>query len=146
MIGYTSNLSDVVKSIEIKIDSLSNADKILRQAAFDTVALVTDRVQQDGLKANNSPIQSFYSAKYGQRRRRKGLQTQYVDLTFSGDMLDDFLPAPLGNEFVVGFKSEKQGHIAAFNEQRFGVVFNLSSSESDVIIKGILNKINDTLK
>lgn len=143
---YQSNLAEVVQSINIKIDSLSNADKLLRQAAFDTVALVTDRVQQDGLKANNTPIKSFYSVAYGKKRRRKGLQTQYVDLTFTGDMLDDFLPAPLGNVFVVGFKSEKQGQIASFNEERYGLVFNLSSTESGTVIKGILNKINDTLK
>lgn len=143
---YQSNLTDVVNSIELKLGALNNADKLLRQAAFDTVALVTDRVQQDGLKTNNSPIKSFYSLRYGQKRRKRGLQTQYVDLTFSGDMLDDFLQAPLGNNFVVGFKSEKQGQIATFNEERYGLVFNLSSTELDTVIKGILNRINDTLK
>lgn len=144
--SYTSNLSEVVQTIETSLTGLGNAEKLLRQAALDSTALITDRVQQDGLKTNDSPIQSYYSYKYGRRRMNKGLQIRYVDLTFKGDMLDDFIPAPLGNDFVVGFKSEKQGQIAEYNEERFGLIFNLTNSETDTVIKGILNRVNDTLK
>lgn len=144
--NYTSNLSEVVQAIETKLNGLGNAEKLLRQAALDSTVLISDRVQQDGLKTNDSPIQSYYSYKYGRKRSKKGFQIRYVDLTFSGDMLGEFIPAPSGNDFVVGFKSEDQGKIAEYNEERFGLIFNLTSSETDTVIKGILNRVNDTLK
>lgn len=141
-----SNLSDVVSGLIVKVNSLNDADKLFRQAALDTVALISDRVQQDGLKTNETPIKSFYSLGYGKKRKKKGLQTQFVDLTFSGDMMGEFLPAPYNDGWVVGFRTQKQGDIADFNEQRFGLVFNLSDKESETVIKGITGVVNDTFR
>ncbi len=141
-----SNLASVMQNIQIDLTSLKDADKLFRQAAFDSVALISDRVQQDGLKTNETPIKSFYSLAYGKKRRKEGLQTQYVDLTFDGDMMDDFTAAQSGNEYHAGFRSEKQGQKADWNEQRFGTIFNLSGKETKTVVGGILNKVDDTFR
>lgn len=143
---YISNLEEIVQGLELSIEGLKDSDKLLRQAAFDSVALISDRVQQDGLKANETPIQSFYSVGYAKKRRKKGLQTRYVDLTFSGDLMADFVPAPEGKDFVAGFRSEKQAQIAEYNELRFGTIFNLSNLEVEIVMKGIDDIVDDSFR
>lgn len=141
-----SNLQDVIQDLIIKIDNLGDSDKVLRQAAFDADALISDRIQQDGLKANETPIQSFYSVGYAKKRSKGGLQSRFVDLTFSGDMMGDFVPAPIINGWVIGFRSQKNADKAEFNEQRFGKIFELSNSEKEIIIQGINETISDILR
>lgn len=148
-----SNLSSVIQNLSFKINSLEDADKLFRTAAFDSVALISDRVQQSGLKTNETPIRShawtsksFYSKEYAKTRKRKGLQTQFVDLTFSGDMMGEFIPAPIIGGWAAGFRTQKQGDKADFNEQRFGTIFNLSSDELNIVTKGINDYINATLR
>jgi hypothetical protein len=141
-----SNLSSVIQNLSFKINSLEDSDKLFRTAAFDSVALISDRVQQDGLKTNDTLIKSFYSKGYGQKRRKNGLQTQFVDLTFSGDMMGDFVPAPIIGGWAAGFRSQKQGDKADWNEERFGTIFNLSADELSTVTKGINDYINATLR
>lgn len=50
----------------------------------DTITkMVTDQ-HHDGLGDNSKQMQSGYSTGYGKRRRKKGLQSKFVDLHFSG--------------------------------------------------------------
>lgn len=141
-----SNLASVIQNLSFKITSLEDADKLFRTAAFDSVALISDRVQQDGLKTNDTPIKSFYSAGYGKKRRKAGLQTQFIDLTFSGDMMGDFIPATIIGGWAAGFRGEKASQKADWNEERFGTIFNLSTDELNVVTKGINDYINAALR
>jgi len=141
-----SNLSSVIQDLSFKITSLEDADKLFRVAAFDSVALISDRVQQDGLKTNETPIKSFYSVGYAKKRKKKGLQTQFIDLTFSGDMMGDFVPAPIIGGWAAGFRGGKSSEKADWNEDRFGTIFNLSTDELNVVTKGINDYINAALR
>ncbi len=142
----TSNLNEVLASLGVKLNTLGDADKVLRTAAVDTVALISDRVQQDGLKTNGTPIKSFYSAGYGAKRRKLGFQTQYVDLTFTGDMMADYTVVPDGQDsFVAGFRSEKSAQKAEYNEQRFGTVFEASKNELDILKESVIESVNKIL-
>jgi hypothetical protein len=141
-----SNLNSVVSNILGKLNSISDPDKVLRSSAIDTVALISDRIQQQGLKSNGTPIKSFYSFEYSQKRRRNGLQTQYIDLTFTGDMLADYTVVSDGSDsFVAGFRSDKSAQKADFNEQRFGIVFHASKEELDILKEGVLESVKKYL-
>lgn len=141
MITIISNIDQVTQNLVLKLDSLLDADKVTRQAALDAVAIISNRVQNDGLKTDGSPIQSSYSDGYGKRRSKKGLQTEFVDLTFTGDMMDSLLPFQNNGDWVVGFNSAKQAQKAEWNEIRFGKVFDLSGNEIDTIQKGINERV-----
>jgi hypothetical protein len=140
-----TNISDVVKIEISRLRDLANPDLVTRSAAFDTVALISDRVQQEGKKSDNSAIQSFYSAGYAKKRAKNGLQTGFVDLTFTGDMLNDFLPVQENGDWGVGFIGDRNADKARWNEERFGTIFELSQSELKLIELAILNNINKIL-
>lgn len=140
-----TNISDVVKNEISRLKDLANPDLITRSAAFDTVAIISDRVQQEGKKSDNSQIKSFYSKGYEAKRKKNGLQTSFVDLTFTGDMINDFLPVFDGGDWVAGFVGQRNADKARWNEERFGTIFELSQNELKLIEQAILNNVNKIL-
>jgi hypothetical protein len=148
--------SDIEKFYQKQLktfEELASADKVLREAAFDTVVIISDRVQQKGKKTDGTDIQSKatkktgdYSFYYGKTRQKKGFQVDHIDLTFSGDMMGDLVPIPEGTtSYLVGFRGKKSSDVAEYNEQRFGVVFQLSPSELTFILNKINTKINEII-
>lgn len=128
------------------LEMLADPDLVTRSAAFDTVAMISDRVQQQGNKANGTKIQSFYSTSYGKKRASKGLQTSFVDLTFTGDMMVDFLPMQdSSGNWGAGFISERNAQKARWNEERFGTIFELSNDELVVIESAIQENVDKIL-
>lgn len=125
----TTNISQIITKNTKRLESLKDPDKTTRILAFDTVALVSDRVQQDGKKSDGTLIQSGYSSNYSKRRSNKGLQTSFVDLTFTGDMFADFLPVMVGKDWGAGFVGKKSADVAEYNERRFGKIFTPTESE-----------------
>lgn len=139
------------------------ADKVLRTAALDAAVAVADRVQQKGAKTDNSQIgqygekviasafgkaQSFASKKrlktlssedsYKKLRQKLGLQTAYIDFTFSGDMFKSWKVVPISNTSIgVTFASAEQLAIANSLERRFGTTFELSNNELETSLKTI---------
>jgi hypothetical protein len=133
----------------------SKADKVLRAAALYAAPEVMRRVQKEGEKSDGSQIgqygqrvipsafgkaQSFASKKrlktlsstdsYKQLRQKLGLQTAFIDFTFSGDMWKSWLPVPISNTaYGVTFTSPEQLKIANSLESRFGTTFELSEEE-----------------
>jgi hypothetical protein len=141
----------------------SKADKVLRQAVLDATTAVSDRVQQQGQKSDGSQIgqygqrvipsafgkaQSFASKKrlatlsstdsYKQLRQKLGLQTAFIDFTFSGDMFKSWKPVPISDTaYGITFTSAEQLQIANSLESRFGITFELSKQELEQSLKTI---------
>lgn len=145
MFKIDSNISQVKNDVNTTFKQLISADKILRTAALDAVVLISDRVQQQGLKTDGSPIGKYTNAEYINKRNKKGLQTSYVDQTFTGDMLGDFIPEPESTtSYVVGFRG-KNAEIAEYNEIRYGSLYQLSEKEKTIIYDNVANQINATI-
>lgn len=141
----------------------SKADKVLRAAALYAAPAVQARVQQDGEKSDGSQIgqygqrvipsafgkaQSFANKKrlkilsstdsYKKLRQKLGLQTAYIDFTFSGDMWKSWKPFPISETaYGITFMSDEQLKIANSLESRFGTTFELSKEELDQSLKTI---------
>jgi hypothetical protein len=141
----------------------SKADKVLRAAALYAAPAVQSRVQQDGQKSDGGQIgkygqrvipaafgkaQSFGSKKrlatlsstdsYKQLRQKLGLQTAYIDFTFSGDMWKSWRPVPISDTaYGVTFVSPEQLKIANSLESRFGITFELTDQELEQSLKTI---------
>lgn len=145
MFKVDSNIQQVKNNVNSTFKQLISADKILRIAALDAVVLISDRVQQHGLKTDESPIGKYTSDQYINKRNKKGLQTSYVDQTFTGDMLGDFIPEPESQtSYVVGFRG-KNAQIAEYNEMRYGILYQLSDKEKQIIYDNVNNQINATI-
>lgn len=152
MITITTNINEQIKkAIHDKVVQI-NPEKIAREAALDVVALISDRVQQRGEKTNGEKITTSsnkttgaYSKYYGIKRKKSGRETDYIDLTFSGDMMGDFITAPIDGGAEVGFKGKLSSDKAEWNEARFGELFSLSDSEQELIGKVVTNRINGIL-
>ena len=141
----------------------SKADKVLRAAAIDATSAVSDRVQQQGQKSDGSQIgqygqrvipsafgkaQSFANKKrlstlsstdsYKLLRQKLGLQTAFIDFTFSGDMFKSWKPVPISDTaYGITFTSAEQLQIANSLESRFGITFELSKQELEQSLKTI---------
>jgi len=141
----------------------SQAAKVLRAAAVYAAPAVQGRVQQGGQKSDGGQIgqygkkvipsafgkaQSFGNKKrlktlvstdsYKQLRQKLGLQTAYIDFTFSGDMWKSWRPVPISDTaYGVTFVSAEQLNIANSLESRFGVTFELSAKELEQSLQTI---------
>ena len=132
----------VVRDEQINFDKLP--DKIARIACLNSVALISQRVQNQGLDSSEKSI-GVYSKSWAQQRLKEGRQVQFIDLTYSGEMMDSFIFSPSGKDYVVGF-SDNQGFKADANEERFGIIFQLSNEELNDINNEIQNGLNEYFK
>jgi hypothetical protein len=170
-----TNIEQFKQSVKANLQQLVNSDKILREAALGAVALISDRVQQRGLKTDGGKIKSDknsvaahknfktgkifskrkrttnrvllstpYSEEYAETRISKGLEVDKIDLTFSGDMMGDFVVAPDGKTgYVIGFRGQLSSDKADWNERRFGTIFQLSTTEANLVQSIVTKKINE---
>lgn len=132
----------IIRDEQINFDELP--DKLARIACLNSVALISQRVQNQGLNSNEQSI-GTYSESWAAQRVKKGRQVKYIDLTYSGEMMDSFTFSPLGKDYAVGF-SDNQGDKADANEKRFGTIFQLSKEELEDINKEIQNGLNEYFK
>lgn len=130
-------------------------DKIYRTACLDSIALISERIQNKGLDSSERKIENrspktpkagAYSKFYAEIRGEAGRQTGYVDLTFTGEMMDslDFEKSSQ-NEYQIGFNNKAAADKAEWNEERFGDVFSLSESEIKLVGQAIENNVGEAI-
>lgn len=130
-----------------KLKSLKDADKLLRQAVLDGVALVTNRIETKGEKSDGSKIGNSYNEWYAKKRQKLGRQTSFIDLSLTGQMLNNYKLLPYGSTgYAMGFDNAFAGQKADWNEERFGELFIPTKEENDLIIKAVENRIKEILQ
>lgn len=143
------------------IDNLKAAeDRLARIAAFDALALVSQRIQNKGMGTNGritskaSPKKGAYSKAYGNKRAKKGFQTSYIDLTVTGDLMDrGFSVFRVPEGWGAGFSSTPGGagvpspaDKSEYLEAYFGELFSLNNEEISIIAKAITKAVNDIVR
>ncbi len=117
-------------------------DRIFRTACLDSIALISLRIQNKGQKTDSSQIGN-YSKSYGKYRIKERRQAVYVDLTFTGDMIDNLtFDKAAYLEYVVGFGTKTSAEKSEWNEERYGVLFELNESEISQVQTAIENNVN----
>jgi len=128
-----------------------NTDPELRKACFNSIVLISDRVQQRGEATDGTKMKSStggaYSFDYGKYKRyNKGYQIDHVDLTYTGEMMDSLTLEPEGNgKWIVGFGGQSASDKAEFNELRYGTIFQLSDSELDLVMDDLVEMIQQKI-
>jgi hypothetical protein len=131
--------------------------KVLREAAIFSAGDVKDRVQQKGLKSDNTSLPPYstrflvrpsgirgtgkvkaYPGGYREFRESKDKQTRFMDLTLSDDMFNSWRPKPIDNRsYGVAFVSPKMAERAGFHETKFGPIFGLTPQEEQDALQTI---------
>lgn len=96
-------------------------------AAQDLLANMEFRIFNDGFDSDSKTI-GFYSEDYKELRKQRGLQVDYVDLTYSTNLKNSIVQI----ENKVLFKNLYGINISAKNERHFKKdIFNPSEKERD---------------
>lgn len=127
------------KKIQSIIQSLDDVVKIAEgTAAQDLLANMSVRIFHMGEAAKGKRI-GRYSPEYAEMREAAGLQTTYVDLTFTTDLRNSIVQ----NENRVGFKNQYGIEIANRNEEHFNrKIFEPSSDERERAIDIMRDEFN----
>ena len=111
---------------------------------------VVSRIQNRGLNSEGAQMVTSsaqkigrYSRRHGKNRQKRGLQTNRIDLTFTGAMMRDFQAERVnGRTAEVAFRSDAAAELAGYNEERFGVAFTLSYPETDKSVDFYVSTFN----
>ncbi|MDQ1087183.1 hypothetical protein [Siphonobacter sp. SORGH_AS_1065] len=156
---YSSNFESVV---QIFLDDLNKLEaelpQILTGAALDHVAVVKQRIQNQGIGSSGQSLTTkaakrlgAYSKAYSRRRQKYGRQTAKVDLTMSGDLMRSFQVMPaqqLGSSVIVeaGFTDAAKVEIARGLEDYYGKAFYPTIQERRVIVQGVVEAIRQRIR
>jgi len=125
----------------LALQKLKDADKVLRLACVNGVAIILHRIQQKGKNSADTSM-AEYSKKYKRRRAKKGLQVEQVDLTFTGQLTQNFKVIPLvGMAYGLGFDNELATAKAGWVEEQYGEIFTPTKKENETIIESIQNAV-----
>ena len=154
MFRIQSNANTVLLGL---MNRISGADRGLQanlsEAVHDGLALIAHRVQQEGKRADGRHMETkarkrvgSYSAYYAGKRSGAGRQIDNVDLTNTGKLfgawgLIDSSPRQASG----GFLSDDEAGIAAYLEDYYGAIFELSDAEQAVVVGGIETRIHNQL-
>lgn len=152
---------------------LRNPEKVLGRAMFNAKALIQNRIQQKGENSEGGQIGEYsekggsfsgfskiaskkqqkkqsgskFSGGYKQFRQKLGRQTEFVDLTLTGDLFRGFVVELDGRGYVIGFIATEAGKAKGI-EKKYGTVFQLTKEELELVEKAIIDDvktiINDT--
>lgn len=154
MITLQSDTSIVVSSLLSALDDITDVDKVLGRAVFDSFAGIKQRIQQKGGNAKGGKIGNYAKNKAGtglgswaRKRQEAGRQTNFIDLTFSGDLMNrGFSVIGINDKSIgIGFLNSESAKIAGFIEDRFGRVFILSDSEIETFEASVIEDINEII-
>jgi len=130
-------------------------DKAQRTAGLTMLVKVKERVFNNG-GGKNSEGQSFgaYNSKYKEVRAKKESRTNAnINLVFTGDLERDFKLGVNNGDYCLGFEAEPNGgknpnasQKSEWLEERYGDIFQLTDSESDLFTNVFLFELDKQLK
>jgi len=125
----TEKMKDIVLGYSKKITDLSNSQLL------------------KGLNVEGKVIQKGYSRTWGKARKLRGLQTQFVDLKYSGNFQNGSKVVAVGEGFDiqsdVDYEADlrdRYGNIRGLTEEQAEEIANLAAEKMAVYIKNYLIK------
>lgn len=136
-----SNLDKVIRELQERI-SVKAINELTKEVAETIYQNSVKRIFNNGRALDGSKIGNYRKSTKIARRKR-GLQTSYVDLTFTGTFRRLYKLRKLGFAgYVIGFPPGNLygEYIISHNERRFGKkIFGLTKNDQK-IAKGLVDK------
>lgn len=142
--------------MDSKLQKLKQLDQFALTAVNNVYREQLTRVFVDGKKSNNSPM-GTYSEKYRELKRKKIGTGGKVDLVFTSQFRAAFGLDNRKNEIVLGFQNASRRNLSGgaskvqnseirrYNEDRYGVIFDMTDSEYSNAQKAIAFRINEII-
>lgn len=128
-----NKVQEIAKKIEQSIPEISilaaDAEVLANNNALGDI---TRRIFNEGKRADGAAIGPYTNDQYKRRRSGEGLQINYVDLQFSGDLFGAVNVGTLNGKPAVGITNQDSADIAAYNEKRYGTIFSATDEERRV--------------
>ena len=145
---YKSNAKNILGPLINQLQGIKNnvLDKVTREIAADLVASNISRIHNEGKAVDGSEIGS-YAESTKKQRSKKGRQTQYKDLSFTGKLSKEFSFAAVGSNTIgVGFISDYGADLSEIHEQREGKkIWGATQKDERVAEQVAKNRINKYL-
>ena len=122
----------------------NEANKILLTPTRGMEGIMKERIFLKGLNSDENPIGIGYSALWGDIRKKKGLQTDFVDLKFSGRLRKSMttkvvdansVAITIDNDFDYKEKAMKQEDLREF------YIFKPTEAEVEVLENFVVNTL-----
>lgn len=83
---------------------------------------------------------------YKQFRSTLGLNSSFVDVTLTGEMMNNFAPVPVNAEsWGLGFTNEEMARRSDYVEQKYGTIFELTDDEETLVGKIVDDKLTQLI-
>ena len=119
---------------ELTVLATDKAEGFLNRTAQDVASSIHLRVSEHGI-GSTGPLRK-YSNTYSHWKSKRGRQTRYRDLTFSGKLWQSLGVFGLPHHKLITFAGEMEKTKAKGNEQR-SPFFSLTNTEYDIINSNI---------
>lgn len=140
----------------VKMNQLKQVDQYTRTAVNNVWRESQMRIFTDGQKSDGSPM-GTYSEKYREYKAEKYGTGGKVDLVDTSQFRAAYSWGKRGEEYVVGFiNAQRKGNKGAnakvkntqlrkINEERYGVIFDMTGREYQNALKAIAFRINEII-
>lgn len=123
-------------------DFIKNESKRILFEFQDQIVEMQREQHLAGLNKEGTVMQTGYSPGYGKRRKKKGLQTRFVDLHFSGKMHKDLRIIPVKEGIDIRSKQPYEYYVRANFPGSFGLV----KENAEVTAEFVANKLAVSIK
>lgn len=133
MLKIKTNIPIVTASILKKLQQVADREYLLRPVAFDIVALMTERIHEDG-KASDGSMIGEYSNSYLKQRQNKYKRTadKKIIVSLTRQLENDWSVIATEKGYGIGFLNSFNFQKASWVEQNKGkTIFKLSESERE---------------
>jgi len=115
---------------------IKRTNQLMKEMGDEIVKMIQDQ-QHEGINAEGEKMQTGYSSGYGKKRRKKGLQTRYVDLHFSGKMHKGMKVRPAKGGIDIRSKEPYEYYVRA----NFPKGFSLTEEHSELVGNIVAEKL-----
>lgn len=128
-----------MNQIERILEGLDNCIELSKAEAVQTIfGAMDERIFNRGLKADETSI-GQYSKGYKKTREKNGLQTSFIDLTFTTSLKNSIVNDSID---TIKIKNDYGVAVSGYASERFGVIFEASNNERDIFQKILNENIN----
>ena len=108
----------------------------------DEIREMIIKQQHEGINSEGQKMQTGYSPGYGKKRKKKGLQTRFVDLHFTGTMHKGMKTIPVKGGVDIRSKEPYEYYVRA----NFPKGFEATKKNANIIGEFVANKLAVEMK
>lgn len=117
------------------------APKVLKQQGKEIIEMVKDQ-HHEGLNRDGEKMQSGYSPAYGRKRKKRGLQTRFVDLHYTGNYHKSLKVVPQRD----GVDVQSTEPYAFYLRKNFPGMAGLTPENAETVAEAIANILAPKIK